>query len=340
MRNVSWLFGKINWSSKLPLEERPGYPVHIQARKTCVGKLLWITAITLIILTAPSPALLHSSRASSDCSVLVTGQDSAYEGETIQFQAKPTTYDSYQWEISAGVILGPRNTSSIMVVNLAPGSSCRATVTIRSGNCTDSNWAVTQVRALSLCPTGVEILAPDSVEEGAPLTLRASPTSEGPVALGPFNWTISAGTITQGQGEATITVDTTGLGGQSITAAVELGGLAPTCPRPPSRTINVTPKPRPFAEYGSLTWKAERLKLGEFAIRLQNEPGAEGYIIGYPSRRASRQTNAHARRVKNYLISAKHIQNARVKVLLGAARARASTELWIVPQGSAPPRIQ
>ncbi len=44
-----------------------------------------------------------------------------------------------------------------------------------------------------------------------------------------YNWSVSAGTITSGQGTSTITVDTTGLGGQSVTATVSIGGADPSC---------------------------------------------------------------------------------------------------------------
>ena len=44
-----------------------------------------------------------------------------------------------------------------------------------------------------------------------------------------FNWTVSAGTIASGQGTATVNVDTNALQGRSITAYVQLLGLAREC---------------------------------------------------------------------------------------------------------------
>ena len=64
---------------------------------------------------------------------------------------------------------------------------------------------------------------------GQPVTFTASVTG-GPEGFAPtYNWSVSAGTITSGQGTSTITVDTAGLGGQTVTATVSIGGADPTC---------------------------------------------------------------------------------------------------------------
>jgi hypothetical protein len=75
------------------------------------------------------------------------------------------------------------------------------------------------------CPS-IQIKAPDSVNAGQSAKVTtiavdgATPT---------YNWTVSAGTIVGGQGTPVITIDTTGLGGSSVTATVELGNLATEC---------------------------------------------------------------------------------------------------------------
>src|SRR5205823_13125607 len=99
-----------------------------------------------------------------------------------------------------------------------------------------------------------------------------------------YNWTVSAGTITSGQGTTSITVDTKGLGGQTVTATVEVGGVEPTCTnRTASCSSRVRPRPKPaikFDEYGNIRFNDEKARLDNFAIQLQNEPTAQGYIIG------------------------------------------------------------
>ncbi len=54
-----------------------------------------------------------------------------------------------------------------------------------------------------------------------------------------YNWSISAGTITSGQGTSQITVDTKELGGMTTTATVEVGGLPSNCSGVVSSTVQI-----------------------------------------------------------------------------------------------------
>ena len=79
------------------------------------------------------------------------------------------------------------------------------------------------------CPS-VSVSCPSDVELNAPITFTASVTGGEAGATWTYNWSVSAGTISSGQGTSTITVDTTGVaGGTSVTATVNLGGADPSC---------------------------------------------------------------------------------------------------------------
>jgi len=69
------------------------------------------------------------------------------------------------------------------------------------------------------CPT-VSVSCPADVDLGAPITFTASVNGDANVT---YNWSVSAGTISGGQGTSSITVNTDGLGGQTVTATVEAG---------------------------------------------------------------------------------------------------------------------
>lgn len=84
---------------------------------------------------------------------------------------------------------------------------------------------------------------PDSADDGAPVTFHAVYDQGTPTLSPTYNWTVSAGTITSGQGTSVITVDTGGQGGQTITATVECGGVDPRCPRTATSSTAVTPRP-------------------------------------------------------------------------------------------------
>jgi hypothetical protein len=156
-----------------------------------------------------------------------------------------------------------------------------------------------------------------------------------PVVSETYNWTVSAGTITSGQGTSSITVDTKGLGGQTITATVEIGGLDPTCTKTASCStpIKAPPaKPRKFDEYGNIRFNDEKARLDNFAIQLQNEPTARGAIVGYGS--CDAEGNTRANRAKDYLVNTRGIDASRIDVIDGGCLPELQVQLWIVPQGA------
>jgi hypothetical protein len=153
-----------------------------------------------------------------------------------------------------------------------------------------------------------------------------------------YNWSVSAGTISGGQGTSSITVDTTGLGGQTVTATLELGGLDPACSRTASCSTTVkTPiqPPTKFDEYGDIRFNDEKARLDNYAIQLQNSPGAQGYIIAYGNCEGAAQ--ARADRAKDYLVNTRGIDAGRLVTIDGGCRSDLTVELWIVPTGATPP---
>lgn len=70
---------------------------------------------------------------------------------------------------------------------------------------------LTPLRADIVCPT-IRIFCPDTAIFGETVTFKASLTSVDPSAKLSYKWTVSAGTITEGQGTASIKVYTMGLG--------------------------------------------------------------------------------------------------------------------------------
>jgi hypothetical protein len=184
------------------------------------------------------------------------------------------------------------------------------------------------------CPT-------DQIEAGQPATVTANVSGGDPNASITYNWTVSSGSISGGQGTPSITVDTTGMtaGGQ-VTATVELGGVAPECNRTASCTFEVkkNPVPRKFDEYGNIAFNDEKARLDNFAIELQNEPGSQGYIIAYGGRRArANEAQARADRAKDYLVNTRGIDSGRLVTVDGGYKEDLTVELWIVPSGATPP---
>ena len=82
----------------------------------------------------------------------------------------------------------------------------------------------------------------------------------------------------------------------------------------------------------------EKARLDNYVIQLQNQPGAMGYIIVYPARRASaNEAQARATRISDYLVNTRGIEASRFHIMMGPAREDWLFELWIVPTGAPPP---
>jgi hypothetical protein len=229
------------------------------------------------------------------------------------------------WDLGG---VGPGTYTASVEVDDGCGCITQSSTTVTVANCGD---CVPDV----VCPT-INLSCPDAVDEGTPVTIKANIGPATP-AVSSYNWTVSAGTITSGQGTDTITVDTAGKGGQSITATVELVGVDPSCGKTGSCTTPIRPKvlPRKFDEYGNIRFNDEKARLDNFAIQLQNEPTAQGYIIGYGSCGAEGQTRAN--RAKDYLVNTRGIDAGRIVVVDGGCLPDLLVQLWVVPQGATAP---
>lgn len=199
--------------------------------------------------------------------------------------------------------------------------------------------ASAQEKAVS-CPT-VTVSCPDSVQVGEELTFTVS-VSGGDADVQPtYNWTVSAGTISSGQGTSTIVVDTAGTGGQTITATVDVGGFSRECSTSHSCTTSVAEKSVPakkFGEYVARDLKANTAMLDNFVIELMNDPTAQGYIIAYGGR-TSRPEDAQkaADNATDYTMNVRKLDGARTLSGVGGHREEPTIELWIAPEGGAPP---
>ena len=194
-------------------------------------------------------------------------------------------------------------------------------------------------RVQPVCPT-VNVSCPEAASENAPVTFTAN-VSGGTPAPGVtpgFNWTISAGRITSGQGTPSITVDTTGLAGQTVRATLDITGFGMPCPASCSVSIPIMNKPRKFDEYYDIARNDEKARLDNYAIQLQQEPGSQGYVIVYPSRKAGGSlAQERAQRIVDYMVNTRGIDSHRVTTVMGPAREGWVVELWVVPEGAPPP---
>ena len=191
---------------------------------------------------------------------------------------------------------------------------------------------------LGQCPS-VSVTCPTETDEDVHTTFTANFTHGTLRISETYKWKVSAGTISSGQGTSSITVDTTGLGGQLLTARVEVGGIDSACKRTASCSTPVRPRPdsgrEKFDEYGDIRFNDEKARLDNFAIQLQNEPTATGYMIGYGN--CAGEGMARVRRAKHYLVNTRGLKAGRLNTLDGGCLPNLIVQLFIVPQGATPP---
>ena len=271
-------------------------------------------------------------------------------GNEVQLTANASDPDNdqllYTWSVTGGRLSGEGKTVTWDLTGVANGTYT-ATVEVNDGNQHTANGSATVTVADCSpcepppppCPT-VSVSCPDAVDLGQPITFTAS-VAGGPEGFAPtYNWSVSAGTITSGQGTSTIQVDTAGLGGQTVTATVSIGGADPSCANTNSCTTSVRPpkpEPRRFDEYGNIRFNDEKARLDNFAIQLQNEPGSTATIIAYGTCSGEGQTRGD--RAKDYLVNTRGIEASRITVVDGGCRADLTVQLWVVPQGAGQPQV-
>jgi hypothetical protein len=252
----------------------------------------------------------------------------------------------YRWTTNGGKLRGEGANPSWDLSGVQPGVY-QAVVEVDDGrdlNCVSFSSVSIVVTECppplpppTVCPN-VTVSCPEAASENGPVTFTATLSGGSSNITPSYNWTISAGRIISGQGTPSITVDTTGMAGQTIRANLEVGGFGTPCPASCAVSIPIMNKPRKFDEYYDIARNDEKARLDNYAIQLQSEPGSQGYIIVYPSRKASdAQAHARAQRISDYLVNSRGIDSHRVVITMGQPREDWLFELWVVPEGAPPP---
>lgn len=124
-------------------------------------------------------------------------------------------------------------------------------------------------------------------------------------------------------------------------AAVKIAGIDAVCNSTASQETQVFScciSDRLFDQYGNIAFNDEKARLDNFAIQLQNEPTAAGYIITYAGRTTFHgEAVERADRAKNYLTTSYNFMDDRIYTIDGGFRENPTVELWIVAVGGVPP---
>jgi hypothetical protein len=200
----------------------------------------------------------------------------------------------------------------------------------------------------SPCPYPVNISAPVSVNDGDLITFTSDVAYGGSAPLN-YTWTVSpaAARIVSGSGTATITVDSTGLGSQRVTAtlSVDDGSGDQMCRQTAQGSTTVVrkemppPECKPFDQFPSVAFDDDKARFDNLAIELQNSPDSTAYIIIYAGRTSrTGQADMLGRRSMDYLTTARGVDARRIVIINGGYRDSDFIEITICPPGAAPPQ--
>jgi hypothetical protein len=200
------------------------------------------------------------------------------------------------------------------------------------------------------CPYNISVDAPDTVTAGDLVTFAAfNAVSGGATALN-YAWKVTpdAARITSGLGTPSITVDTSGLAGQTVRAELEVtdGQYDKECRQMVVNEVRVAEQPtqavaRKYDEFSAKAFDDDKARLDNFAIELQNNPDAQGYIIVYQGTgktdMSRRNADKLAQKSQTYLVQNRGVPPQRVVPTNGGFRERTTYEFWIIPPGANTP---
>jgi len=249
---------------------------------------------------------------------------------------------TYNYTVSGGRIVGQGANVQWDLTGVAPGTyTITAGVDDGCGVCGQTQTRTVTVEACNciavcVCPTLTVTGPSGEVKAGDVLTFTAN-LSGGSTDF-TYDWTVTQGTIIEGQGTPSIRVQTdANLAGQNVTATVNVTSVTCTeCSRSESVTVGLPAVPEAvlFTTVGNVPADELRGILDNFFIDLQNDPTSQGYIINSGTDRevARRETL-----IRNH-INFRKFDASRITFVRGADTGEGiQTRMYRVPAGALPP---
>ena len=250
---------------------------------------------------------------------------------------------AYNWVVTAGRIIKGQGTDAVEVetpTNYDGMLTAMVEVSGISANGLTANCStpvkVTKKVYVDVKPD-LKINCPDSViMAGEKVVFEATLRPKAETAT--FDWTVSAGTITKGQGTPTIEVETDPQLEGSLTASLDIGGniffepVTDSCTVP----IAVPPKARLLDEFPHSTQGYIKMLLDStLFLELQNDPSAQGYVVIFPKTPGEK---AAIERIIRNQIRVRRFDASRITMIDGPKNPRSVIQFWIVPAGAEAPK--
>ena len=295
-----------------------------------------VTALTLdkTEVVLPCPAGQTSTSCSDNQSVNVATTAVDPENDVL----------TYQYTVSGGRITGQGANVSWDLTGVRPGTyTITSAVDDGCGFCGTPKTTTINVVDCPNCVTpcvcpSVSVGEPSGVTNpGSDMTFTANVNGGNSDTAYTYNWTVSNGTITSGQGTPQITVATTReMAGGNVMATVTVTGTAACpCNVPASGTGSVasTPIATLVDDFGATPADDLKARLDPFFSELQNNPSSSGVIINSGTDREVAKQLANIRKAAKF----RGYDLTRVNFVRGSSEPGTRTRLFIVPSGAEAP---
>lgn len=305
-------------------------------------KIGFIALFALVFFVAPATTTSAKSKKATYGTIKIMTNPA---GLLLMIDGKPrgeTTTDYRAFDVDAGL--------HTIQVRLPNGNFWTREIDMPAGRvkCVVVNYRPLPPLPKSPCPFPVNISAPNQVTEGEIITYTADVAYSGNAALN-YKWVVSPSSarVISGLGTSTLNVDSTGLGGQRITATLTAddGSSDPSCAQSAQAVSIIAPikkvaiVAREFDECNKCTFDDQKARLDNLAVELQNDPSTRAYVIAYGGRMSPvGQVEKLMSRARDYLVTQRGIDASRLSVVNGGFREDDSVELWIVPSGATAPQ--
>ena len=263
------------------------------------------------------------------------------DSKTISVQTSATDPENdplvYNYTVSGGRIVGTGANVQWDLSSAQPG-----TYTITTGvddGCGVCGKTDTRTVKVEECPDCVQVCECPTlsvsdggvVAPGSAMNFTANLTGGASVT---YNWSVSAGTISSGQGTSSISVDTTGLAGQNVTATVDIVGLDASCncttTASGSGSVSAKPEKTLVDTFDKAVDDDVKARVDAFYITLNNNPNAQGYIINYGTAAEIKKRRAQIMKAINF----RKYDAGRVTFVDSPGAAGVSTKFYLVPAGA------
>ncbi len=191
------------------------------------------------------------------------------------------------------------------------------------------------------CPK-VEVVGPaDLVMAGQTMVFRAKVSGISAGKITSFDWQISSGTITDGQGTDQIRVVSME-GDPNLTATVTIKGPAESCVTSATEVYAVAPNEgcmSPIDEYGDSPWEDEQVRLDNLLFQIRDNPKTYAFVeMSILPKDTVENTKKHIiKMLKHVRKRDRDFDLGRLMFAVRRAREHRTTTFWIFPEAAAHP---